>query len=285
MKTAARIAAAAKWCRDAAQPIVFVPTMGALHQGHVALIRRAREIAGPTGSVVISIFVNPLQFGSKKDLTLYPRTYKEDHKICRREGVDLLFHPLAEEMYHRDSSAIVSERKLSSGLCGASRPGHFDGVCTVVTMLFQIIQPKTAVFGEKDWQQLAVIRRMVRDLRIPVAIVGHPTIREKDGLALSSRNRLLTPAARRIAPAIHEALTATSLRAQAGECLVSRLQRHLIRDLTSLPGATVDYAEIVDEMTLVPLKKLVRGTSARALVALRLDGVRLIDNLCIPSPR
>jgi len=259
--------------------------MGALHQGHASLIRRARCIAGSKGSVVVSIFVNPLQFGPKEDLALYPRTFMEDRKICRQEGVNLLFHPLAEEMYPEGASVIVSERRLSAGLCGASRPGHFDGVCTVVTMLLQIIQPQFAVFGEKDWQQLAVIRRMVCDLKIPVGIVGHPTIREEDGLALSSRNRLLSPAARRTAPAIHQALTTTANEAEKGEHSVIRLRRRLIGDLTSLPGVTVEYVEIVDEMTLIPLKKLVGGTPARALVAIRMDGVRLIDNLSIPTPR
>ena len=284
MKTAARIGPVTRWRNKVEAingPVVFVPTMGALHEGHAALIRRARRIAGLKGSVVVSIFVNPTQFGPKEDLAKYPRPFDQDLALCKREGVDLLFHPAPEEMYDGDVSVKVCESSLSKGLCGASRPGHFDGVCTVVAMLFNIIRPDAAVFGEKDWQQVAVIRRMVRDLRMPVKIISHATQREEDGLALSSRNRLLTPEARLMAPRIYQALLTCSMVQESGETSVALLRRRLISDLTGIPGASVDYAEIVDESSLLPLKKLTPGSASRALVAVRLGGVRLIDNLRI----
>lgn len=300
MKTAAQIRAASSWCRKAPSPVVFVPTMGALHEGHASLIRKARRVADSTasrastastastaskGSVVVSIFVNPRQFGPKEDLSRYPRPFAADRALCRNERVDLLFHPSVESMYAGDHSVSVHETTLSKGFCGASRVGHFDGVCTVVAMLFQIIAPDIAIFGEKDWQQLAVIRRMVRDLRMPVKIMAHPTIRENDGLALSSRNRFLTSEDRSVAPRIYESLKARSKEASEGEFSVARLRRDLIRDLSAIPGAKVEYAEIVNESTLSPMKKIGEGGTARALVALRLGVVRLIDNMALPSPR
>ena len=256
--------------------------MGALHEGHAALIRRARRVAGAKGSVVVSIFVNPTQFGPKEDFDRYPRTFLQDRTLCLREGVDLLFHPPAGEMYAGDASISVHESSLSMGLCGASRPGHFDGVCTVVAMLFQIVRPDIALFGEKDWQQLAIIRRMVRDLRIPIKVMGFSTVREEDGLALSSRNRLLTPEERSLAPRIYQALTAAVMEREAGELSVVKLRRRLIADLAAIPGAEVDYAEIVDAGSLRPLKKLDGQSSSRALVAVRLGSVRLIDNIDLP---
>jgi len=275
--------------------------MGALHKGHAALIRRAKRLAtakgsngkqGKKGSVVVSVFVNPMQFGPKEDLSRYPRPFAEDVALCKREGVDLLFHPAPSEMYAADASVAVTESSLSSGLCGASRPGHFDGVCTVVSMLLNVIRPDIAVFGEKDWQQLAVIRRMVRDLKIPVKIIGHPTVREEDGLALSSRNRLLSPDARRVAPRIYQALLAMAMEAEAadgGRTSLARLRQLLRKDLAAIPGAEIDYVEIVDETTLAPLKRFFPGVNARALVAVRLSSVgtgpvRLIDNISLKSP-
>jgi pantoate--beta-alanine ligase len=182
-------------------------------------------------------------------------------------------------MYAVDASVKVQEASLAKGLCGASRPGHFDGVCTVLAMLFNIVQPDISVFGEKDWQQLAVIRRMVRDLAMPVKIVGHPTVREEDGLALSSRNRLLSPEARRLAPRIHQALIATAMEADEGEHRVARLRGGLMKELVAIPGAVVDYAEILDGETLGPLKTAMPGSGARIFAAVRLGSVRLIDNL------
>ena len=284
MKTAARIGAATAWRRKVTGQVVFVPTMGALHEGHAALLRRARRTAGAAGQVAVSIFVNPIQFGPREDFARYPRTFAADRSLCLSEGADLVFHPEASEMYAPDASVSVGEGSLSRGLCGASRPGHFDGVCTVVAMLFQILRPDAAVFGEKDWQQLAVIRRMVRDLKMPVRILGHPTVREEDGLAMSSRNRLLSPEARRVAPRIYQALTAVQLEAESGERSAGRLRRQLVADLTAIPGASVDYAEIVDGETLSPIRGL--GVSpARALAAVRFGSVRLIDNVAVGLPR
>lgn len=284
MKTVSRIGAASLWCQRASGKgiVVFVPTMGALHEGHAALIRRARKIGGKKGKVVVSIFVNPKQFGVHEDLEKYPQPFVYDRALCKHEGVDLLFHPAPEEMYSSDASITVSESRLSTGLCGASRPGHFEGVCTVVSMLFHIIRPTISIFGEKDWQQLAVIRRLVRDLKMPIKIIGHPIVREADGLALSSRNLLLTPEARRVAPRIYQALMATAIEAEAGETSVVKLCRGLKNDLAAIPGAEIDYCEIVNEEILEPLKKLGSAVQARVLVAVKLGNVRLIDNITLP---
>ena len=185
---------------------VLVPTMGALHAGHVSLIRLARKNAGPDGEVVVSIFVNPLQFEPGSDFSRYPRPESADEEICRAEGVDLIFRPLPDEMYFTDRSTFVEETALSERLCGASRPGHFRGVCTVVAKLFHLLAPAAAFFGEKDFQQLAIIRRMVRDLDFPVEIIAGPTVREADGLALSSRNQYLNAEERTQAPIIRQSL-------------------------------------------------------------------------------
>ena len=259
--------------------------MGALHEGHRTLIKKARRLANPNGNVVVSIFVNPTQFGPKEDLSNYPRPFDQDLLLCRQEGVDLLFHPSTSGMYAADTSAMVREDSLSKVLCGASRPGHFDGVCTVVSMLFNIIGPEVAVFGEKDWQQLAVVRRMVRDLQIPVKIVGHPTVREADGLAMSSRNRLLTPEARRMAPRIFQAMSAAAMECGAQGRGVTRVRDSLIKSLKAIPSADLDYAEIVDEETLAPLKSFNQKCKVRIMVAVRFGSVRLIDNLPVKFPR
>ena len=187
---------------------MLVPTMGALHAGHAALIDRARLEAGRDGLVVVSIFVNPTQFGPKEDLSRYPRPFAADRKLCATHGVNLIFRPSAEEMYAADSSTYVEENAVAAPMCGASRPGHFRGVCTVVLKLFNIVQPHAAVFGLKDYQQCAVIRRMVRDLDVPLRIIPCPTVREGDGLALSSRNVYLTPEERAQAPVLRRALLA-----------------------------------------------------------------------------
>lgn len=259
--------------------------MGALHEGHAALIRKARKLAGTKGSVVVSVFVNPTQFGPKEDLSKYPRPFASDRTLCRKEGADVLFHPAPAEMYAGNASVMIRESSLAKGLCGASRPGHFDGVCTVVAMLFNMVQPDIALFGEKDWQQLAVIRRMVRDLAIPVKVLGLPTVREEDGLAMSSRNRLLTPEARLVAPRIYQVLLGASMAAEAGENSVTLLLRRLTADLLAIPGAKLDYVEIMDERTLEPIARLERDSKARIFVAIRFGSVRLIDNLPIRLSR
>src|SRR5688500_4990167 len=197
--------------------VVLVPTMGALHAGHADLISRARKLAGKSGAVIVSIFVNPTQFGPKEDLSRYPRPFAADAKLCRRLGANAIFHPDAEEVYPEGFSTYVNEEHVSSGLCGASRPGHFRGVCTVVLKLFVICQPDIAVFGLKDYQQCQVIARMVRDLNIPVQLIFAPTVRESDGLALSSRNVYLSPEERTQAPALRRGLLSANAAFASGE--------------------------------------------------------------------
>lgn len=249
--------------------------MGALHHGHAALIRYAKTLAGRRGTVVVSIFVNPLQFGPKEDLLSYPRPVKTDRALCRALGVDVLFQPAAEEIIANDASVFVDETgSLSGVLCGASRPGHFRGVCTIVTKLFNIVQPMAAVFGEKDWQQLAIIRRMVKDLDFPVEIFGHPIVREPDGLAVSSRNQYLTPAERALAPQFHAALAAAS-----GKATPAGIIRDARRRLDRIAGTQVDYVEVVDPVSLQAVKRI----PERALLAaaITLGKTRLIDNVMV----
>jgi pantoate--beta-alanine ligase len=275
VKIAKTIAAARAFVRRAGRPVVLVPTMGALHEGHAALIRRARKLAGRKGCVVVSIFVNPTQFGPKEDFSKYPRPLRADEAVCREAGADLVFRPEVGEMYAPDASVFIDESRLSGGLCGESRPGHFRGVCTVVAKLFLIAQPDIAVFGEKDWQQLAIIRRLVRDLDFPVKIVGHPTVREPDGLATSSRNAYLMPEERAVAPGIYAALReAATLKSPAA------IVRSAERAISRIPGARVDYVRLVDSGTLEPAKTLKRETTLAAAVFL--GRARLIDNLQIP---
>jgi pantoate--beta-alanine ligase len=255
-------------------PRVLVPTMGALHEGHLALIRHARVIAGPEGEVAVSIFVNPIQFDRKDDLDAYPRPIEADLEACRREGVDLVFLPGSDSMYQRDRSTSVIESSLSSTLCGASRPGHFDGVCTVVLKLFNLLQPRAAIFGEKDFQQLAVIRRMVRDLDVPVKIIGHPTLREVDGLAMSSRNQRLTGEQRADAPRIRAALVAAARGSSVSEIL------EIARNGIESPLNRIDYLELVDAESLQSADSLDRPSLLATAVFY--GDVRLIDNLTLP---
>ncbi len=260
--------------RAQGERIGFVPTMGNLHAGHLSLIRIARQQAG---TAVVSIFVNPTQFGPNEDYAAYPRTFAADRAACERAGVDLVFHPAVTEMYPEGASVSVTENALSRTLCGASRPGHFDGVCTIVAKLFHLIQPHVAVFGEKDAQQLRIIRRMVRDLRMPVEIVAGPTVREPDGLALSSRNQYLDADQRRQAACLHLALEECRRRFAAG----TRDPRELAAAMRALiarhPAARPDYIEIVDNETLAPLTgPIVRP--ALAALAVRVGAPRLIDN-------
>jgi pantoate--beta-alanine ligase len=249
--------------------------MGALHEGHVALVRRARKLAGKRGKVIVSIFVNPIQFGPNEDLSKYPRSPSQDLEICRASGVDLVYRPTAEQMYHEDRSVFVDESSLSRRLCGASRPGHFRGVCTVVAKLFLILRPQVAVFGEKDWQQLAIIRRMVRDLDFSIRIIGHPTIREPDGLAISSRNKYLTAEERSIAPEIYAALRAAAAQRRVEDILKAGRRR-----IEQIPGARIDYFELVDAETIQPAKDFRRPM--RLAVAVFLGKARLIDNIEVP---
>ena len=265
--------------RDFLKRRVLVPTMGALHKAHGELIRIAREHAGQKGEVAVSIFVNPLQFEPGSDYTDYPRPEKEDENFCRNAGVDLLFRPTPAEMYADDRSVFVEETTLSSTLEGKSRPGHFRGVCTVVAKLFNILSPDAAVFGEKDFQQLAIIRQMVRDLNFKTSIVSVPTIREGDGLACSSRNEYLNPEERKQAPVLRRALLAAAEKAKAGERsakLIVGLARNLISEASL---ARIDYVNLVDAENLQPVE-IVRSKSVLAL-AVFFGRTRLIDNILL----
>ena len=259
--------------------VALVPTMGNLHEGHLSLVRIARANAD---FVVVSDFVNPTQFGPNEDFASYPRTFTEDADLCRAESVDLLFHPAPSAMYAADASVSLVETTLSRHLCGASRPIHFNGVCTVVAKLFLLAQPHVAVFGEKDAQQLAVIRRMVRDLFFPVKIIPAPISREADGLARSSRNRYLTPAQRAQAPVLHRSLRTAKTLFDSGERRVSVLQTAVTDVLSTAPDARVEYATLSDAATLVPLPPDAILTAPVLLaLAVRFGTTRLIDNVTL----
>jgi len=253
---------------------VLVPTMGALHKAHGELIRVARDAAAEDGEVAVSIFVNPLQFEPGADYNRYPRPEKADEEFCRSAGVDLLFRPSAEEVYPMDRSTFVEETSLSSTLEGKSRPGHFRGVCTVVAKLFNILAPDAAVFGEKDFQQLAVIRRMVRDLNFNIDIIAVPTVREEDGLACSSRNQYLNPEERKQAAVLHKTLMAAKNIGKKSASDVVALARTIINEA---PLARVDYVEVADSETLKPVE-IVTANSA-LLLAVFFGNTRLIDNI------
>jgi len=256
----------------------MVPTMGALHEGHLSLIRAARA---ESDLVVVTIFVNPTQFGPQEDLKKYPRDLDRDLALCEEAGADLVFSPEAAEMYPTSFSTWVEVEGLTDGLCGHSRPGHFRGVCTVVSKLLNICQPHQAYFGEKDAQQLAVIRRMVRDLDMRVRIVPCPTVREADGLAMSSRNARLTPEHRAQAPVLHRALSAARDLVQAGEQDATSLDAAIRSILSEAPTGEVDYVEIVDADDLTSIDAL-EGEGLIAL-AVRFGDVRLIDNIRVSA--
>jgi pantoate--beta-alanine ligase len=258
--------------RRSGRPVVLVPTMGALHAGHRALIQAARAVPG--ASTVVSIFVNPPQFDSRSDLDCYPRTLEADLAVCREEGVDLVFAPTVEAMYPPGSETIVAPGALGGELEGASRPGHFIGVLTVVAKLFGIVNPELAFFGEKDYQQLVLIRRMVTQLWMAVRVVGVPTVRDADGLALSSRNVRLDPAARTAAAALPAALTAGAAAGTHGAGAALAAAREV---LAGQPAVTVDYLALRN-LQLGPAPQ--RGP-ARLLLAATVDGIRLIDNMCL----
>ena len=255
---------------------VLVPTMGALHTAHGELIRVARAKAGKDGEVIVSIFVNPLQFEPGSDFERYPRPEKTDEEFCRRAGVDLLFRPSVKEMYPSDRSVFVEENSLSTLLEGKSRPGHFRGVCTVVAKLFNILAPDTAVFGEKDFQQLAIIRRMARDLNYNIDIIAVPTVREQDGLACSSRNEYLNREERKQAPVLHEACVAAKNSDKKSAAEIVNLIRDMIKEA---PLARIDYVEVVDQTALQPVEAIRPG--ARLMLAVFFGKTRLIDNILL----
>jgi pantoate--beta-alanine ligase len=256
--------------------------MGSLHAGHLSLVAEARKLAGARGKVVVSIYVNPTQFGPKEDFSKYPRDLTGDVNLCRSAGTDVIFAPRDEEMYPRARpdgfSTFVDEELLSQGMEGASRPGHFRGVATIVAKLFNLVQPDFAIFGAKDFQQAAVIRRMVRDLNFPLKIRVAPTVREPDGLAMSSRNRYLTGDLRGQASVLARAIQRVRARVRKSSRAVpaSRLQSEVRRLVQNEPDARLDYATFFDPETLVPLKSARRG--AQMAMAVRIGATRLIDN-------
>jgi pantoate--beta-alanine ligase len=268
---------AATYRPEAGRRRVLVPTMGALHRGHAELIKIARQAASTEGEVAVSIFVNPLQFAPGGDYEKYPRPETADEDFCRSAGVDLLFRPGPNEMYAGDFSVAVEENSLSNTLCGKSRPGHFRGVCTVVTKLFHLLAPEAAVFGEKDFQQLALMRRLVRDLNFPIEIIGAPTIREGDGLACSSRNQYLSTSERQQAPVLRAALLEGARLVERGERSVAAVLAAVNRIIGTSPLARVDYIELVHVETLQPVES-VRANTLLAL-AVFFGQTRLIDNI------
>src|SRR5947199_1641467 len=253
---------------------VLVPTMGALHKAHAELIHVAREHAGHDGEVAVSIFVNPLQFEPGSDYERYPRPEKADEEFCQKAGVDLLFRPSVAEMYAGDRSVFVEESSLSNMLEGRSRPGHFRGVCTVVAKLFNILAPNAAVFGEKDFQQLAIVRRMVRDLNFKIEIIAVPTMREDDGLAYSSRNQYLNLEERKQAAVLYKALYAAANASKKSAGDVVARARQVIGEA---PLARIDYVEVVDAITLQPVE--MAGPGSVLVLAVFFGRTRLIDNI------
>lgn len=277
--TANEARAAVTAARMKGMSVGLVPTMGALHAGHVSLIRAART---ETDFVAVSIFVNPAQFGPSEDFHRYPRPFDKDAEICRQEGVDLIFHPEPAEMYPPDYHTFVEVHDLQDVLCGASRPGHFRGVATVVLKLFNILQPHKAYFGRKDAQQARIIQQMVEDLNVPVEIRVCPIVRESDGLAQSSRNQYLDSEQRKRAAAIFQALQAAERAVAEGLRRGPELQARVTERLAATPGLRIDYVAVVNEKTLKPIQTL-RG---RVLVAVAVffGATRLIDNLVLEIP-
>ena len=251
----------------------LVPTMGFLHEGHLSLVRKSKEENHIT---VVSIFVNPIQFGPREDLADYPRDMDRDLLLLEQEGVDLVYAPQPQDMYEDDFSTYVEETRLSTGLCGAARPGHFRGVCTVVLKLFNIIAPDRAYFGLKDYQQFQVIRRMARDLNVPVEVIGCPIVREPDGLALSSRNMYLSPAERESALLLNRSLEKAREMARAGEKSCQKIKSRVLETLASDPAVSVEYVCLKNSGNLEDLEWLDR--EAVLALAVRVGKARLIDN-------
>ena len=264
--------------RRAGKRLGFVPTMGALHEGHLSLVQAARASCDV---VAASIFVNPTQFGPNEDLAKYPRSFDRDRELLEREGVELLFAPSVEEMYPAGAVTWVTVEGLSDKLDGCSRPGHFRGVTTVVAKLFHVVEPDAAFFGQKDAAQVAIIRRMVRDLNLPVEIVVCPIVREPDGLAMSSRNIYLDPEQRKRALVLHRSLMRIQKLAESGEREAAKLVAAGREEFAKVPSVRLDYLEIVHPDTLDPVKDIFSG--ALAAVAAFVGNTRLIDNLLLPE--
>jgi len=267
---------AVREARGRGRKVGLVPTMGALHEGHASLLRAAR---GEAGCLVVSIFVNPTQFGPGEDLGRYPRPLEKDMELCRREGVDVVFTPSAAEMYPDGFATSVHVAGLAEKMCGALRPGHFDGVSTVVAKLFAIVQPDLAYFGEKDAQQLAIVRRMTADLDLPLEIRGCPLVREPDGLALSSRNAYLSADERRQALALSAALAEARLAIAAGGRDAAKVAGAVRRRLEAAPGVELQYVAVVDPDTLTDLERI--ADKVLVAVAAKVGRTRLIDNVLL----
>jgi pantoate--beta-alanine ligase len=271
-----RVEAEARRC--AGKMVGLVPTMGFFHEGHLSLMRRARAEGG---MVVVSLFVNPTQFGPGEDLAAYPRDFARDCALARAEGVDLMFAPEAGEMYAGDHATFVNVERLTGNLCGASRPGHFRGVATVVAKLFNACRPQRAYFGLKDYQQVRVIETMIRDLNFPVELVRCPIVREPDGVAMSSRNSYLSADERRAATILRRSLVAAGKRIEQGERNGAAIALQLREAIETEPLASVDYAEVVDATSLAPLGRI--DGAALLAVAVRIGRARLIDNLVVET--
>lgn len=265
------------WRKAHSGRVGFVPTMGALHEGHMSLVRRARQ---ECDFVIVSIFVNPLQFGPHEDLNKYPRPLEKDLDLCRKDGVDLVFHPSVGEMYTgTETTKVVPPASITSTLCAPIRPGHFIGVATVVSKLFNMVEPTVAYFGEKDYQQLIVIRQMVADLNIPIEIVGVPTLRDKDGLALSSRNVYMNEDERQLAPKLHEVLCQVRDQSLKGDVSLKYALARGKEIIRQIPNAELQYLEACDADTLEALDEA--RLPMVILVAAKLGNVRLIDNIIV----
>jgi pantoate--beta-alanine ligase len=262
--------------RKLGQQIAFVPTMGFFHEGHLSLMRYGRQHGD---RLVVSLFVNPTQFGPSEDLDRYPRDLAKDSALAREVGVDVLYTPAAADMYPLGYQTYVTVEDLSQPMCGATRPGHFRGVATVVLKLFHQVLPHLALFGEKDYQQLAVIKRMVADLNVPVEVVGRPIVREADGLAMSSRNSYLSPEERRSALVLFQALTRARDLASSGETKADKILTEVNQMISQTPNTRLDYVVLVDPDTLNPVNTI--RDSARLAVAAWVGGTRLIDNMLL----
>jgi pantoate--beta-alanine ligase len=262
--------------KQSGTPVAFVPTMGYLHAGHISLVHRARKAAGKKGKVVISIFVNPTQFAPTEDLKKYPRDLRRDKQLCKEAGVDVLFVPSDKQIYPSDYSTSVVEETLSKTMEGASRPTHFRGVCTVVVKLFNIVQPDVAVFGAKDFQQAAIVQRMVRDLNFPLKILVGQTLREADGLAMSSRNKFLDADQRAQATVLNEALHEAKATVKNKPVPAKQLRAQIAKHIATRPKARLDYIEFFDAKTLQPVATVKRGT--QMALAVFFGKTRLIDN-------
>jgi pantoate--beta-alanine ligase len=276
-KTIEEMRSASSAVRREGKRFGFVPTMGALHEGHLSLVRAAKA---KSDVVAVSIFVNPLQFGPTDDLAKYPRSFERDRALLEKEAVDIVFAPQPEEMYPKGAVTYVTVEGLSEKLCGRSRPGHFRGVATVVAKLFHIVEPDLAFFGQKDAAQATIVRRMVRDLNLPVEIVVCPIIREPDGLAMSSRNVYLRPEERNAAPVLNRSLTETKNRFDQGERNARKLIAAGKRVMAQESRVRLDYFEIVDPDTLDPVLEVTR--SALVAIAALVGNTRLIDNILLP---